>query len=172
MTKAKKFVIAIAVLLAVALVSGLTTLAVTNYGTKDDPLVTLSYLNQTVTPGILDELDDSIDAKASELTREFEQRVAAAGGASTASGFSVVTLSNGQTVTCGVGTEIMLRIGSAVSAGSDSPRLIDETTGESVTAAGTTLAANHMYMVTIQGNGVKATSNGVKILIRGAYTIR
>ena len=171
MTKAKKFVIAVAVLLAVALVSGLTTLAVTNYGTKDDPLVTLSYLNQTVTPGILDELEGSIDAKATELTREWEQRISAA-GTPTASGFAVVTLSNGQTVTCGVGTEIMLRVGSAVSAGADSPRLIDETTGETVTSAGATLTANHMYMVTIQGNGVKATSNGVKILIRGDYTIR
>ena len=173
MTKTKKFVIAVAVLLAVALVSGLTTLAVTKDGTQDDPLVTLSYLTQKVTPDILDKLGDRIDAKAAELTEEFEQRIAASGGgtASAPSGFTVVTLTNGQTVTCGVGTEIMLRLGSAVSAGPDNPRLIDETTGGSVSTSGTALTANHMYMVTIQGNGVKATANNTKILIRGEYTI-
>ncbi|MGM9521529.1 MAG: hypothetical protein ACI3VB_03530 [Oscillospiraceae bacterium] len=168
MTKKRKFVIALGVLLAVALVAGLSTLAATTYGTQSDPLVTLSYLEKTVTPNIMNQLQDSIDNKAAELKAEFDKKLSESG--STTSGFSVISLTSGQTVTCSVGTEIMLRVGTAVSAGADSPRLIDETTGSSVTSAGTSLTKNHMYMVTIQGNGIKATSS-VKILIRGDYTI-
>ena len=56
MTKRKKTLIAVGVLLAVALVVGLTTLAVSNYGTESDPLVTLSYLEDRLTPEILDQL--------------------------------------------------------------------------------------------------------------------
>ena len=170
MTKKKKLVIAAGVLLAVAMIVGLTTLAVTNFGTQSDPLVTLSYLEKKLTPSILDQLQTSIDAKANELKAEFDKKLASSGAGSTVSGFSVVSLTSGQKVTCSVGTEIMLRIGSAVTYGSDSPRLIDETTGSAVSAAGTALTKNHMYMVTIQGNGIEATSS-VKILIRGEYTI-
>lgn len=155
MTRKKKFITAVCVLLAALLVAGITAAAVTNYGTQSDPLVTLSYLTDTVKPSILAEFDKKL-ANATP------------GGASN---FTVVTLSKGQTVTCEVGTEIMLRVGSAASAGSDSPRLVDSTTGESVTNAGTALVKNHMYLVTIANNGVKATAASTKILIRGSYTV-
>ena len=176
MTKKKKLLIAVGVLLAVALIVGLTTLATTTYGTKNDPLVALSYLNSTVTPNIESSLEDKLDTRAADLEAALEQQLAqfksdisgsaSGGGAS----FSVVSLSSGQTVTCGVGTEIMLRIGSVVSAGPDYPRLIDETDGSELGYAGSALTKNHMYMVTIQGNGIKATSSA-KVLIRGDYTI-
>ena len=178
MSKGTKAVIAIAVLVAVAVVSGLTTMAVTNYGSKDDPLVTLSYLNETVTPAITDAFNKPLDEKAAELTGQFNDLIAQAGlgeeentSSTQPSGFVVVTLKNGQTVTCGVGTEIMLRIGTAESFGPDTPRLSDETGGQSVNDAGTQLTVNHMYMVTIKGNGVKATRDNTKILIRGEYTV-
>ncbi len=170
MSKGKKTLIALAVLLAVALVSGLTTMAVTNYGSQSDPLVTLSYLNETLTPAIKSQVEAAINAKAAEL----EQAFASANPGTAAqqqSGFSVLTLSNGQTVVCEVGVEIMPRIGSVVSAGADNPRLVDETDGSTVAAAGTKLATNHMYMVTIKGNGIKATANNTKVLIRGSYTV-
>lgn len=173
MTRGKKIAIAIGVLAAVALVSGLTTMAVTNYGSEDDPLVTLSYLNETVTPAIEAQINQALEAKIQELNDAFAQIVSQnpSGGASVDSGFSVLTLSNGQTVICGVGAEIMPRLGSVVSTGPDSPRLVDETDGTSVDASGTALTANHMYMVTIKNNGVKATADNTKILIRGEYTV-
>ncbi len=173
MSKGKKIATAIAVLVFTALVSGLTTMAVSNYGSRDDPLVTLSYLNQTVRPQIEAAVDEALNAKAAELTREFQSIAGQSGtvSGSQPSGFVVLTLNNGQTVTCGVGTEIMLRIGSAVSNGPDSPRLIDETGGTSVGSSGTDLTVNHMYMVTIKGNGIKATRDNTKVLIRGDYTV-
>ncbi len=175
MSKGKKVVIGAAVLVLVALVSGLTTMAVTNYGSRNDPLVTLSYLNDTLAPQLEAKFNEALEKKVSEMTGEFQKIADAAGGGATGSsqpsGFTVVTLKNGQTVTCGVGTEIMLRLGTAVSAGSDTPRLIDETGGRSVTDAGAALTVNHMYMVTIKGNGIKATRDNTKILICGDYTI-
>lgn len=175
MSKGKKILIAAAVLVLVALVSGLTTMAVTSYGSRNDPLVTLSYLNDTLTPELEKAFNQALEEKTAEMTEKFQEIVDASGGGSNGSaqpsGFSVVTLNNGQTVTCGVGTEIMLRLGTAVSAGPDTPRLIDETGGQSVADAGTALTVNHMYMVTIKGNGIKATRDNTKILIRGEYTV-
>ena len=174
MTKGKKFVIALAVLVAVALISGLTTLAVTNYGTESDPLVTLSYLNETLSPQIEGKVSAAIDAKARELEDKFDEAIDDVDtdvSTVTPAAFKVVTLSRGQTVTCSVGTEIMLRVGSASSYGSNSPRLIDETGGGSVTASGVSLTTNHMYMVTIEGNGITANASTVKVLIRGSYTV-
>jgi len=178
MKKREKILIALCVLLATALVVGLTTLAATSYGTQSDPLVTLSYLNDTVKPAIESALDSKISSASSSLTSSFDTKTAEyesklasiAGGGSGGSGFSVISLSAGQTVTCQVGTEIMLRIGSVSSAGPDAPRLIDETGGGEVAYAGTALVKNHMYMVTIAGNGVTAASSA-KVLIRGTYTV-
>ena len=89
---------------------------------------------------------------------------------SDAESFTLLSLSAGQTVTCSVGTEILPRIGTVVSAGPDAPRLVDETDGTQVDAAGTVLTKNHMYMVTIAGNGFKATA-AAKVLIKGSYTV-
>ena len=178
MTKGKKLLLTLGIILLVSLTAGLTALATSNYGSSNDPLVALSYLDKTVTPNIMDKLDEMLKTKAQELTKTFNDKVNAASGSSggTSGGavdlqtFSVVSLTNGQTLKCNVGTEIMLRIGTAVTAGADSPRLIDETTGADVTAAGTGLTKNHMYMVSINGNGITATSN-VKVLVRGEYSI-
>ena len=171
----KKLIIVLAALAIAAVSAGVGAIAATSYGTKDDPLVTLSYLDESVIPRIKEELGGVIDEKAAEL----EGKLAGNPGGSQPQGgesvdgelrFSVVSLSSGQTLSCSVGTEIMLRIGTAQSWGSSSPRLIDETTGASVASAGAELSKDHMYIVTIKGNGIKATSK-VKVLVRGSYTI-
>ena len=157
MSAKKKAIIAVSVLLAVLLVAGITAVAVTSYGTQDDPLVTLSYLNSTAKTEIMAEVDKAINEAKSEL-----------GGSSE---FIVVTLSNGQTLKCSAGTEIMLRVGSAKSAGSNTPTLVDSTTGEAVASAGTDLVKNHMYLVTIKDNGITATAATTKVLVCGSYTV-
>lgn len=182
MTIKKKLLIGTAVLLIVLITAGVTAVAVSNYGSQSDPLVTLSYLNQTVQPDILEELDDELsvtktsiasqfDSKINSFTKSVENMISGSGSSDGSSRFVVLTLSNGQTLTCSAGAEIMLRVGTAASYGSNSPQLVDETDGSSVSSAGTSLKTNHMYMVTIQGNGIKATSSSVKVLVRGTYTI-
>lgn len=139
----------IAWILAFALVAavsfGLGAVASGGFGTQSDPLVSLSYLTDTLTPQVLD-----------EVTRELE--------------FRVVTLSNGQTLTGQVGCELLLRIGSAVCKAADSPGLVDSTDAGNLNN-GSALVTNHLYLVTIQGHGFTATANGTKVLVKGSYTI-
>ncbi len=47
---------------------------------------------------------------------------------------------------------------------------MDTTAGSTVTS-GTALSANHLYLVTIEGNGFTATADGTAVLISGGYTL-
>ena len=129
-------------------------------GSSGDPLVTLSYLNDTFFNTIM----QRVDQKIAERTGQ-----AVSGGSSSAS-FVVVTLNEGQTLTGGVGCEVMLRVGSAVCVSPSDPGLIDETTASTL-ANGAALAQNHLYMMTIEGRGVRATAATTKVLARGSYTV-
>jgi len=84
--------------------------------------------------------------------------------------FVVVTLTKGQVLTGGIGCEVMLRIGTASCVSPSSPGLIDETAAKTLNDGGA-LVQNHLYMMTIEGRGVKATADTTKLLVRGAYTI-
>ncbi|MGX8698519.1 MAG: hypothetical protein ACSW8F_01140 [bacterium] len=170
----KKLLIGIALVALIAVTAAVTAVAVGNYGSQSDPLVTLSYLDETVLPVLREEIAGQVEEKAAALTEEFEAKLteeARNAGVSDAERFQVVTLTRGQVLRCKVGTELMLRVGSAASAGPDAPRLVDETTGTDVTAEGTVLEKNHMYLVTIVQNGLKATADTTKVLVRGEYTL-
>lgn len=129
-------------------------------GSSGDPLVTLSYLNDTFFNTIM----QRVDQKIAERTGQ-----AVPGGSSSAS-FVVVTLSQGQTLTGGIGCEVMLRVGSAVCVSPSDPGLIDETTASTL-ADGGALVQNHLYMMTIEGRGVRASAATTKVLARGSYTV-
>jgi len=129
-------------------------------GSSGDPLVTLSYLNETFFNDIMARVDQKIAQRTGQ---------AVPGGGSSAS-FTVVTLSDGQTLTGDIGCEVMLRIGSAVCVSPSDPGLIDETTGETL-ANGGALAVNHLYMMTIEGRGVRAAAATTKVMVRGSYTV-
>ena len=134
-------------------------------GSASDPLVTLSYLNETFLGQIMTQVDQKIAARNSQLL----QQSGGAGSASSAE-FTVVTLSIGQTLTGDIGCEVMLRIGSASCVSPSNPGLIDETTAAALNNGGA-LAVNHLYMMTIEGRGVKAGAATTKLLVRGTYTI-
>ena len=129
-------------------------------GSPDDPLVTLSYLNET----FMDELMGRVEEKIA-------QRLGGGTGATAAADtFTVVTLSAGQTLTGDIGCEVILRIGSASCVSPSAPGLIDETGGV-VLNSGEPLLVNHLYMMTIEGRGVKAGAKTVKLLVRGGYSV-
>ncbi len=174
----KKLLITVGVVIAVAFISGVSILAASTFGTTNDPLVTLSYLTVKLKPQIMGEVNNdiiaaqtslqpSLDAAVNTFKADIDSKLT--GTSAESASFTLVTLSKGQTVSCNVGTELLLRIGTATAAGS-TPALVDSTSGETLSAGGT-VAANHMYMVSIQGNGIKATAASVKVLIRGTYTI-
>lgn len=175
-----KLLIALGVVVAVAVISGVSILAATNVGTSTDPLVTLSYLTNKLKPQLMTEVQSAVtaaetslkaalDAKIDSFEADIDSKLTGAGSGSDVDTFTVVTLSKNQVVTCGIGAEIMLRVGTATAAGSN-PALVDSTAGSTLSAGGA-LTINHMYLVTIQGNGLKATAATVKILIRGDYTV-
>ncbi len=157
MSRKKLLIVILCVALASAALAILVYAAV-GYGTQDDPLITKSYLDEVLEPRLEADFKAELDAALAE--------------ADTGSGedFKVITLSAGQTVVCDVGCEVMLRIGSASAAGADFPVLVDTTSGESV-SNGSAMKANHLYMVTIKGNGFVAGAATTKLLIKGSYTV-
>ena len=145
---------------ALLLLLGIAVYAASNYGTQDDPLITKSYLDGVVQP----ELDKA-------LREQLEQALAEAdtGGGD----FTLLTLQSGQRVTGMVGTELILRFGSARAYAYDSADVaLVDTTDAKTLMNGTALTANHLYMITIRDNGFTAASNNTKILISGDYTIQ
>ena len=160
-------------LLTVSVLLNVTFSAAAEAGSSGDPLVTLSYLNDTYLKTILTKVDAKITARNTSLTAQ----IAANGGSvspSTGTGdtstFNVVTLNKGKTLTGSIGCEVMLRVGTVTCVAASSPGLIDETSGSSL-ANGKALSQNHLYMMTIENRGVKATAATVKLLVRGTYTV-
>lgn len=174
----KRAIISIVVLAAVMLVSGAGILAFAAPGTQSDPFVTLSYLTEIFRPQVMadatrmeQDLTQRFNARIEALESQLQaSQTSAPATQNAAERFSVVTLSRGQSLTCSVGTEIMLRVGTAAGFGT-APALVDYTSGNTL-SSGTALVANHMYLVTIEGNGVRATADTVRVLVRGSYTIR
>ncbi|SHH85864.1 hypothetical protein SAMN02745823_01226 [Sporobacter termitidis DSM 10068] len=173
----KKLLIVLGAVVAAAFISGASILAATTLGTQSDPLVTLSYLTSKLKPQIISDVNASISAAEASLSPSLDAKINSfksdidgklSGSTAQASAFTLVTLDKNQTLTCGVGTELLLRIGTATATGS-APALVDSTSGSTLSAGGA-LEANHMYMVSIQGNGLKATA-AVKVLVRGSYVV-
>ena len=156
-------------------------------GSSDDPLVTLSYLNEKFLPQVLESVDRKIAARNETVSKElsaqiksdtaaFEKKygsaVSSAGASSgTVDSFTVVTLSKGQTLYGNVGCEVMLRVGSAMCVATSSPGLVNETSG-TVIVGGNALEKNNLYMMTVADRGVNATAEGTKLLVRGTYRVQ
>lgn len=141
-----------------------TISAAAEAGSSSDPLVTLSYLNETFMDSIMERVDEKIAARNAQLG------VSTGSGDSTAATFTVVTLSSGQVLTGGIGCEVMLRVGTATCVAPSAPGLIDESAATTL-SNGAALVQNHLYMMTVEGRGVRATAATTKLLVRGSYTI-
>lgn len=178
------FACLVGLLLVSATVLTLTVAATGGAGTSSDPLVTLSYLNEKFLPQVLADVDKKTASREKDLssklteqvkseTKAFEQKYGTSTGSSgsTASSFTVVTLSKGQILSMGIGCEAMLRTGSGVCVAASNPGLVDETGGAAI-AGGEALIKNHLYMATLEGHGVQAGANSTKLLVRGSYSVQ
>ena len=167
--KKNRWVLRAVVLVALSvLLNGTVTVAGAAAGDGDDPLVTLSYLNDTFLGNILQRVDEKIAARNSQIVQQLGGQ--GGSGSATASTFTVVTLSSGQVLTGDIGCEVMLRVGTAACVASSTPGLIDETTAGTLNNGGA-LVQNHLYMMTMEGRGVQATAATTKLLVRGSYTV-
>ena len=138
--------------LAVLLLAGVTAYAATNYGSKDDPLITKSYLDEVVKPELESELQSKLDAAASNMLR------------SAPGEFAKVELQAGQTLRCAAGCQVLPVSGSVSAAGAFS-----DTTAGAALAAGAALPPNHLCLATEDG-GVSAAA-AATVLVSGTYRI-
>lgn len=177
---------ALSLLLVSFVLLTLTVAATGGAGSKEDPLVTLSYLNVNFLPEVLAQADARVvernDALSTRLAEQIaaekaalEKKYAAASKegalADTVDSFVVVTMSRDQVLYGEIGCEVMLRVGTAVCVSPSSPGLIDSTDATTLDS-GKSLVKNHLYMMTIDERGVKATADTVKVLVRGTYEVK
>ena len=175
MKNSKRWIAAGAALALTVLCGGAALAAA---GGQDDPLITLSYLEQTVIPDVVRQVEEKAAARQDELSKSFSDLIEqyrqadadGAGSGSESASFTLVTLTSGQTLNLDVGCELLLRIGTAKVNANSSPALIDVSTGGTV-ANGASLTVNHLYMSTIADRTVTPTAATVKLLVRGGYSI-
>ncbi len=122
-----------------------------NPGSEEDPLVSMSYINDVLMP----QVRSYVDSKA----------VQAAGEA-----YQVVNLKKGQTVIGGQSTEFILRMGSATVVATDKGGLADVTAGVDL-SKGSVMPSNHLLIVPFDDQrGVTMQTDGI-VMIKGSYSI-
>lgn len=147
---------AAAVIAALALTVGAVTVLAAQ-GDKDDPLVTLSYLQKVVTPELEKKVDEAVKANSEELTKQLDiaitsyetrvdEKLAQAGAV-----FQSRELATGGSYTTEAGRELLLVSGSATAVGT----LVDTTAGGTV-ADGGKLTVGHLYVTASDQSGLKA----------------
>lgn len=154
--------------MAVACVCLLITVAYAAAGSSEDPLITLSYLNNVFRGQVEEMADTAVKSHKTELEQALND-VLHGGGAGSVS-FAEVTLRQGQILTGEAGCELLLRTGSVICALPNGAALTDTTAG-SVLNNGGSLANNHLYMVTAGAPTFTVGGDSAVLLVRGSYTI-
>lgn len=154
---------ALSLLLAGFVLSAFAALAA-EVGSREDPLVTLSYLNGAYLNRILDEVDEKLEERSRALLAGLSG-TASGGGTSAGYDFTPVTLSAGESLRGTPGCEILLRSGAAVCASPAGTQTLADTTSGSAVSGGGALAVNHLYLV-LDTTSVQASGDAL-LLIRG-----
>lgn len=177
-SKNKKYIIVAAFIGMITTSLIMTKPAFSDPGSQDDPLVTLSYVENRVNQIIyyIDEkiktLTDLVEQNKVE-TAEIIEKIGDSNlnSNSLASSLEVVELKNGQRLICKNGTEIILRGGKAKVIASQLGGLCDVTGGKDL-GMGQDVPANHLLIIPRDdGRGVYVEEYAI-FMIRGEYEIR
>ncbi len=160
----------------------------TEYNPENDPLISLSYINEVVLP-VYDEKIAGLEEKITTLTEtatkleesltaanaEIESLKANGGDASQSGGigqYEVVYLSQGAKLLAKSPCEIILRTGSAIIVSITANGLNDISTGEELLNA-VSVPLYHCLLVPRgdDGRGIQITSGDAYVMVRGAYEI-
>lgn len=139
-------------------------------GSKDDPLISLSYLETR-----LDELEDKIDKKISRITDDIDDNT---GQDRESYSFEIVEISAGQYIIGKEGTEIILRGGTSTSRVQGKAKVVtfevnglsDITSGKEL-LNGDNVPLNHLLIVPRNNRGIQAITDST-YLVKGEYEIR
>lgn len=148
-----------------AVSAGTWAIATSGFGTASDPLITLSYIDNKLTPDILAKFQKQLDTKSADLTTDLQKRIEELEANSGSNTFRQVSLQNGQSISCSAGAEVLLRSGS-LQAWSD----LSSLSGGGTLKQGEALRINYMYMIPNDGGGFGAAEAST-LLIRGSYKI-
>ena len=126
-------------------------------GTDDDPLVSLSYITETLIP----ELHSYVDTQIAKIGNDNSSQ----------DGFKVVDVKKGQMIKCGDGCEMILRMGNGTVVASEKGGISDVTQGIDL-GQDEAMPSNHMLIAPLgDGRGIKMTTDG-KVMIKGTYTLK
>lgn len=133
-----------------------SAIAFSEPGSVDDPLVTLSYVNNKI-----DQIKEYIDVKVANMSNSGSNQ------------FQVVELKEGEALICKSGTEIILRGGKSTAYGVQVDKgLTDVTDGKDIDDEVNYLPANHHLIIPRDdGRGAYAVTDSI-FLVRGDYEIK
>ena len=153
--------------------------ALATSGDESDPLITLSYLNKVALPQVIEQVETNIAPVQQSMEENLADQVATyraemesivSAGATDSATFVLVTMTKGQTLTLDLGSEVLLRVGTATVNCGENPALIDISNAGTLNK-GSSLTKNHLYMANMTDRVLTATADTVKILVRGGYTL-
>ncbi len=138
------------------------------YSSQDDPLVSLSYVNDVLGPEIMAQVMAKVEAEYIKIS---DISVASAGS------YTYVTLQKGQTLMAKACCEVVVLDGSATAVITSSVNVaagagIHDLTAGSVITNGSLLPLSHYLVIPkADGRGFAVTSDIANILVRGEYHI-
>ena len=165
MTKKLIVTIVIVAVLALGIGAGIGIAAAGTAGSADDPLITLSYLNEKFKTDLMKDIDAMIKTRGDEIAAKIGEN--SGGNDAPADAFKIVVLGAGQKLLLKEGSELLVREGTALIIGD---ALSNATKGETA-AVGSAALVNNMYLAGAANSGIQATDGTVKVLVRGEYTI-
>lgn len=134
----------------------------------EDPLISLSYLEQIFYPKVTSYVDQSVaDSSASASESQEDENNAKAG-------YEVITLTQGQTLIANGSLELILRPGGAATVKSDIPENgIADLTNAKELLNGEEIPINAYCLIPrADGRGIVCVSETAYVMVRGEYEIR
>ncbi len=162
------------------------------YVTENDPLVSLSYIENVLTPSIKSYVDGKVSnvtadevAQALVNDQSFKDYVSqvvkdelknysfpSSGSGSASAEFQSLNLSAGQKITALGKCELILQSGAATVFGPASSGAVKDISANKTLNAGSSLTVgNYIEISYANGSGIAVIQNGTALLIRGEYTV-
>ncbi len=162
------------------------------YVTENDPLVSLSYIENVLTPSLKDYVDGKVvGANAEEVAaalandqnfRDFVSNVVreelenysfpSQGGTSASASFYTLNLGAGQKITALGKCELILQSGACAAFGPASSGAVKDISANRTLSSGTALTVgNYVEISYADGSGIAALRDGTSLLIRGEYSV-
>jgi len=136
-------------------------------GDSNDPLVTLSYITNTLMPSVETKIDQKVDAKIDAALKNFKPETTAA----PSDKFILLNVKKNQVIYGDEGTEFVIRSGSGVIIATSNGGIADLTAGVDL-PNGTDFPLNHHLLCPRNDSrGIQFKTNGI-VLVKGNYTVK